>query len=314
MKVSKSNIISWLKFLIGWPLALISIGFVIEYIANQSSGITFKLSEINYYYLLISIFLFYIYYVLRSYLWKNLIETENKSINFIENTYRFAISELKRFTPGNIWSFLSRANLFTELGFNKRIVGLSMIADIQLVVLGCSIVSLLAIPILINSSEQLQGKLISLIPFSIILIIIYFLVIGFIYKNKFDKSSSIFKNLVLPGFDNNKKIKVLFISAFTYFIYGAGNFFVLISLTNTSISNFFILSAFFTFALLVGYLTFITPMGLGVREIIVTLGLSQFLSAADAGAVSIFSRIILIISELTFLAFIFLWKKQKLNH
>jgi len=310
VKINRSNLLSWAKFLVGWPLAFLSIAFVVKFVANQSDEITFSLSDINYLYLGIGIGLFFLYYFLRSFVWKILIESGGKKINFSENTYRFAFSELKRFTPGNIWSFLSRASLFTELGFEKRLVGTSVIADIQLVVIGCGLVSFFAIPFILNSSNELHTKLSSLIPFSIILVIIYFVVIGIVYKKRYGKSEGVIKSFYLPGFGTNIKLKTSLMSFITYFIYGLGNFFILISIANTSFTNSIMISAFFTFALLVGYLTFITPMGLGVREIIVTLGLSEILSPADAGAVSIFSRIILIISELSFLFFIFLWRSK----
>lgn len=310
MNIDRSNILSWAKFLIGWPLALLSIAFVIKFIYDQSSGVNISLSDINYSYLGIGVLSFFIYYLMRSFLWKSLIETDEKRISFRENTYRFSISELKRFTPGNVWSFLSRASLFTELGFNKRTVGISMIADIQLVVIGCGLISLLAIPWILNSPSDLQAQLTKLLPFSLILVAVYFIAIGAIYKKRFSNSENIIHSLFIPGFKLNDKLKFSLLSAITYFIYGVGNFFILISLVNIGFSDFFAISAFFTFALLVGYLTFITPMGLGVREIVVTLGLSSVLSSADAGAVSIFTRIILIASELTFLGIIFLWEKQ----
>jgi uncharacterized membrane protein YbhN (UPF0104 family) len=311
MKINRSNLLSWAKFLIGWPLALLSIAFVIKFVADQSQGISLSLSDINYFYLILGIGLFFLYYFLRGFLWKILIESGGKKIDIVENTYRFSFSELKRFTPGNVWSFLSRASLFTELGFEKRIIGVSMIADIQLVVIGCGLVSVFAIPFILNSSNELHSRLSALIPFSVILIAVYFIVIGVIYKKRYDKSAGVFQSLLLPGFKTNIKLKTIIFSFITYFIYGLGNFFVSISIVNTSFSHAIMASAFFTFALLVGYLTFITPMGLGVREIIVTLGLSEVMSPADAGAVSIFTRIILIISELSFLCLIFLWRGRQ---
>jgi hypothetical protein len=76
---------------------------------------------------------------------------------------------------------------------------------------------------------------------------------------------------------------------------------------------YFELSAFFTFALLAGYLSFVTPMGLGVREGIITLGLSKLTSIANSGFLSIFSRIILIISELTFIVIVFAFEGLSQN-
>ena len=103
------------------------------------------------------------------------------------------------------------------------------------------------------------------------------------------------------------------ISAVTYFIFGVGNFFVLLSVYNIGFNEFLNLSSFFTFSLLAGYLSFITPMGLGVREGVVTLGLSKIMTLTDAATISIFTRIVLIFSELLFLALVLLWKKLPLK-
>jgi hypothetical protein len=137
--------------------------------------------------------------------------------------------------------------------------------------------------------------------------------VGFIYKKRFDKSASIPASIYLPGFKSNLKIKSVLLATLAYFIFGVGNYLVMISLFDVGFGQVFALSAFFTFALLVGYLTFITPMGLGIRELVVTLGLSSIMTSADAGAVSIFTRIILIISELSFLGLVFLWEKKARN-
>jgi glycosyltransferase 2 family protein len=301
--------LSWAKFLIGWPLSIISIVFIVKYVSSQSANLNISLSNINYIFLGVGILCFFTYYLMRGYLWRFLLSQSGKKISFAQNTYRFAFSELKRFTPGNIWSFLSRSSLFTEVGFDKKTVGISLIADIELVVIGCGLVSILAIPFILSSSQELQSRLSSLLPLSIILVIIYFIAVGMIFKKRYDKSAGILSSVFLPGFKLDYKLKSVILAVITYFIYGLGNYFVLISIVNVGAGQLIPLSAFFVFALLVGYLTFITPMGLGIRELVISLGLSAIMTSADAGAVSIFTRIILIISELSFLGIVFLWQK-----
>lgn len=316
------SLLSWLKFFLGWPLSFISIALIVKLIINKSSQLNLDFSKINIFYLLSGIFLFFIYYVFRSFLWQQTLREKGHNIPFRENTYRFAFSEIKRYVPGNIWSFLSRGVLFAETGVDKKTLGISLLADVQQVIIGCGFVSLIAIPWLLNSPNELKIKLVSLLPVSIIAIVIFFIATSFIYTRKYLKPDSksivlhsniLWTNLFLPGFSLNSKVKLIILSIFTYFIFGVGNFFALLSIYNIGFGGFLNLSSFFTFSLLIGYLSFITPMGLGVREGVVTLGLSKITSLTNSGAIAIYTRIVLIVSELLFLFFVFLWKKFSRN-
>ncbi|MBI2621643.1 MAG: flippase-like domain-containing protein [Candidatus Levybacteria bacterium] len=308
MGVNKNQLISWGKFLIGWPISFVSILFILKLIADKSTELNINLGNISLLYLILGIFAFFIYFLMRSFLWQLELAELGYKINFRENTYRFSFSELKRYTPGNIWSFLGRAEQFSALGIDKKTLGVSIIADIQLVIIGCGIVSIFSIPWFLNPGT-LQTKLISLLPLVLIATFIFFIVTGIIYNKKYSATKRV-SNYLLPGFSGKSKIKLILFSVLTYFIFGTGNYFIFISIFSLGLNLFLILGSFFVFSLLIGYLSFITPMGLGVRELVVTLGLSQILSVQDAGAVSIFSRIILVISELIFLFSVLIWEKS----
>lgn len=310
---NKSQLLSWAKFLIGWPLSFISLFFIVKIILDKGSKLNIRLSEINFLYLTASVLFFFAYYLMRSFLWHFLLKEKGIKISFKENTYRFTFSELKRYTPGNIWSFLSRASQFRQLGVDKKTIGAAIFADIQLVIVGCALASIPAIPWLINSQSELKSKVLALLPFSLIVIIIYFAITTFLYRRKYDPKSSFISSLFLPGYNMNSKFKLVLISVATYTIFGIGNYVAMLSVHSLEFSNFITLSSFFVFSLLIGYLSFITPMGLGVREGVVILGLSKLMSAADAGFVSIFTRIVLVMSELTFLFLLFIWKKTLKN-
>jgi uncharacterized membrane protein YbhN (UPF0104 family) len=226
-------------------------------------------------------------------------------IKFLENTYRFSLSELKRYTPGNIWSFLSRGAQFKDLGVENRTVGIALVADIQLVIIGSGVVSLGALPFILGSGADLRSKLLSLIPISIFLIAIYFIGTSLVYK-KYRKGEKFLATLLLPGYDLAEKIKLILISIVTYGVFGIANYVAFLSIFNFDPTYTVALPALFTLSLLVGYLSFITPTGLGVRELVVTLGLSQILSTNDAAAMSIFTRIVLVASEIIFISIIVL--------
>ncbi len=316
MRLEKNQLLSWGKFLIGWPLSILSIFFIIKLIADKGGQISLDLNNINYVYLSLGVIFFFLYFLLRSFLWQQTLRQKGYQVSFRENTYRFTFSEFKRYVPGNMWSFLSRGSQFSELGIDKKTVGISILADIQLVIIGCGIVSLLSIPWLLDSPIELKVRLASLLPISIVGIAIFFVATALFYSKKYNTSTLrrvkvfLFSNLFLPGFDRNSKIKLSAISTITYFVFGVGNYFAMLSIFPTELNSFLSLTSFFVFSLLIGYLSFITPMGLGVREGVVTLGLSKLMSISNAATISIFTRIVLIASEVLFLIIILIWEKS----
>lgn len=304
-----SKLLSYLKFFIGWPLSFISIFFVIKLVIDQSDGVEFNLSQINFIFIGIGVLIFIIYFLFRNYLWWLQLSLLGHRLNFKESTYRFSFSELKRYAPGNIWSFLGRATQFKELGVENKSIATSIINDIQLVIIGCVIASIPSIFFILNNSVELKSSLSTLIPISIILVISFFLATALGYRKKLGAKESLISCLFLPGYNIKSKIKLTIASVITYSTFGIANFLILLSLQSFSITELLILSSFFTFSLLIGYLSFITPMGLGVREGVVTLGLSQIMSVSGAGFFAIFSRIVLIITELSFLFIVFIWAR-----
>ncbi len=318
--MDKQKLLSWAKLFVGWPLSIISLIFLGKLIFDQSSHLNIDFSYLNFPVLLISIFLFFSYFLMRSFLWRTTLKMKGHSIPFLDNTYRFSLSEIKRYTPGNVWSFISRGSLFKEAGVDNKTIGIALVSDIHLVIIGCAIVALGALPFIFNSSSDLRGKLLSLIPISLILIAVYFVGTSLIYK-KYRKNEKFASTLFLPGFSLREKLKLIGIATVTYAIFGIANYMAFVSLFNFDPKYALALPSFFTLSLLIGYLSFFTPTGLGVRELVVTLGLSQVMNASDAAAMSVFTRVVLIFSEVTFLAIVlsgrksssYWFKKIKLN-
>ena len=222
----------------------------------------------------------------------------------MQTAYLWEISEFKRYMPGNIWSFLSRVSLFENEGVEKKLVGLALLDEIQLIIISCALISIFCLPLILSSGEsvQLLRQMQIIILGSAAVIIIYSLVVAFLFQKR--GLGNFRANLFLPGYSLRQKIILTLISTVAFFIFGLATLVACLSVFTFEPKLFLELSAFFTFALLAGYLSFITPMGLGVREGIITLGLTKLTSIATAGFLSIFSRIVLIISELTFLAIV----------
>ncbi len=300
-----SQIIFWGKFLIGWPLSIIAIIYIFRFLIKSGGESILNISNINYPYLLLGFLFFFFWFYLRAYAWRLFLEKEGYRLNLRETIYRWEFSELKRFVPGNVWSFLGRVSLFEELNVPKKIIAKGLLYEIELVVSASLFLSILSIPLAINYLG-LNIPYISLV-FSLF-IVAFTLVFLFSEKLPLGKIKNITPNLT--PLDN---FIFFFIYVISCIFFGAGTFFAAHSIVSLDFSKFFEYIGFFSFSLLVGYLSFLTPSGLGVREAVVTFGLSKSILLPQAALIAIFSRFILIASELLFLVFVFLWKKLPLK-
>ena len=300
-----SKTISLFKFLIGWPLGIVAIVFLVRLFLPQFSSIQTKIINVNLLLIAFSLMLFVAYYFLRCYLWQKILEFKGHKMQLMKTAYLWEFSEFKRYVPGNVWSFLSRVSLFENAGVEKKIIGIALLDEIQLIIISCSIISIFCLPLLLSSVEstQLLRQMQIIILGSTAAIIAYSVVVAFLFQKRGLRNFR--ANLFLPGYSLKQKIILTLLSTVAFLFFGFATLVACLSVFSFEPKLYFELAAFFTFALLAGYLSFITPMGLGVREGIITLGLSRLTSVANSGFLSIFSRIILIISELTFILIVF---------
>ena len=178
-------------------------------------------------------------------------------------------------------------------------------------VLSCIIFSLLSLNFVLESIlPSSLGFIHQLsIPAVILLTMFYTFNRSFIPKSH-SKILNLFR-FFLPDLKPIITLNLLLINLLFLFFYGLGYFLVISSVVTLPLHHSLSLLGFFVFSLLTGYLSFVTPMGLGVREGMVTLGLSKYLATGMAGFASIFVRMCLISTELIFISLVYLWKHTR---
>lgn len=306
--------LSVIKFFIGWPVSILSLYFVFRIINPKFSVILPLVKNINIYTAFLSVICLLIYFILRGYLWKLILKTNGYNFSLKDTMFNWGISELKRYTPGNIWAFLARTFSFSNKGVDKKTIIKSLVSEGVLVTLGSILVSLFSITFVFNFFQLgNKGFLQTLIIlFSFVLVLFYVFGNGIINTFPSQKIRWIL-SLFMQG-KAPEKLYMLLVSAITMFFFGLGSYFVMYSFFTISVSKIFVYTGFFTLSLLVGYLSLITPMGLGVREWIITIGLSSVLSISGAGLVSILSRLFFIFSEILFLILAWFWTVLKSDY
>lgn len=299
----KSRTLTILKYLLGWPLSLLAFFFIAKIIYDKAPALTPHITSLNPVLLFYGILSFVIFYFLRSYIWYRIVKNFNASVHFRESSYLWSISELKRYIPGNVWSFLGRAMLFNSKGVEKKDIGKGLIYEAEIFVIGCVIVSLLALPFLLPVFNAWIGWAFVLVVVAEVLFYIFLRPKG----NKFKKYGSI----IFPPFPPFEIIKLITISTVALIFFGLGNYFVISSAFLLDPQLLWQLVGIFVLAFVAGYLSVITPAGLGVREGIMIFALTKSIGTAIAAFAALFSRLLLIISELIFIGLSYILYKAQ---
>lgn len=238
-----------------------------------------------------------VYYLLRSIIWHRILEGFSYKISFRESCYLWAISEVKRYIPGKIWLVLGRAVMFNKHGVEKKDIGKGLLIEVELFLLGSFIISLLAIPFFFPQTAIVYLFLSGLAVASIIAAFCFNRPVMHRIPIKLQR----FSHIIFPPFGPGENVKLILISSVGLIFFGLGNYFVISAAFLLDPQLIFQLIGFFVLAFLAGFLSVITPSGLGVREGAMLYGLLQVTTAGLAAFGALFSRLMLIVSELLFI-------------
>ena len=309
-KEKQSFFLSSVKFLIGWCVSTIAIFFIGKIILSQFNLVSPYIKVPSILPLTGGVGCFILFYFGRAFVFKKLLEEKGHNLEFKEVSYLWGLSELKRFVPGNIWSFLGKAFSFSKKGVdNKTIISL-IFQEIGLFIMASLLLSLFSIQFILPYIFSIYTYSIFVIPLITFSTLFTALIFTF-NKDSFNKSKLKFLKNFLPNFSPYTNFVFLFITVVSLFFFGLGTFLTIASVVYLPTSFILPLIGFFVLSLLIGYLSFITPMGLGVREAAISVGLSQMLTLQLAGFAAIFARIVLILSEIIFILLATFWRNIK---
>jgi len=244
-------------------------------------------------------------------LWQELIKHKKVKIPLKETVFLWSMSEINRYIPGNIWSFLSRSIRFGQKNMTKKDIATSLVHESVFVLIASVCISLFSLQFV--SNLPYVSSFFEIIPSTGIIIFVLVSIVIFIFQKRFlrlfgKRTQRI--SFLLP-YTPQENITFLLLSIIGLLLFGFGYYFAISAVVPLPAYDFFIVSSFAVVSLLIGYLSLLTPTGLGVREGVLTIGLTQIVPVALAGFSSLFARIVLIISEVLFLALASVWVRTK---
>lgn len=298
------KIVKIVKFSFGLPLSLLALFFVFK-IIYSNTNLIYQIKTVNFFLLFISITLFLVYFFQRSYLWKKILELKTtERLPFFENAYLWEIAEIRRFIPGNVISIITRISSFSQKEINKKTTLFLFSLEAFFILTADLTISFFSLKLI----APFYYKYFLLVEIFISFLFLLFIFALFKIKNNFSKVKDFIKKV------KYQKILNLFLNAFiSEILFGLGSYLAISSIFNLPVSSVLKITGFIVFAKLIGYLSIITPMGLGIREGVIMAGLLKYLSSFASAISAIFARLILIISEFLFLILIIILKRFKKN-
>lgn len=274
--------------------------FLVKASLHNYQQIQDNISQISFVKLILSSVLFLSYLYLRALSWRFMALSLGASVSKKDSFSIWFFSEATRYIPGNIWSFISRAYLARQKLFSWNASVLISPIEIIMVLLATLLLSTYA---LINILEKFT---VSYLINSILVAIFIFYFGYFILKKRFNKLLNI---LFTQSFNVKYLLISLSIQILSWILYGLG--------TTVLISNFYEKSFILIFSSsvlswLIGYLSIITPMGLGVRESAFVYLTGQYIGVSHAIFIAILHRLVLIITELVNLIMLMILRRLKI--
>lgn len=222
--------------------------------------------------------------------------------------YGYCLSQLAKFLPGGVWIFPGRALVFTELGVDAITSSICLFIELCFLVITAVVVSL---PYLFFSETNLPSWVVFLVftGFTVLLLLIVFKSIGIrLFSRWFPNTAHL-----LSRFDRVLTVKLIVIDVVFWMAVGAGFFLLVSSVEKLVFADYIPLTAAFSLAWVLGFLAFLTPGGLGVREGVLTVLLLPYIPMPLSALLALAARLWWTIAEMIVIGTAFLFKPKRRN-
>lgn len=250
-----------------------------------------------------SIFLVLIFllpiYLINATSWHLINVALGSTLTYTGNLKVWLYSNLGRFLPGTIWQYAGRIYLASSQGISKPLTTTALIAEAIFNLLAGVIVvflSLLFTSIEINKNVLQLLTIVAIILVPVILILSNNKIISILIKliGKLLKYKDI-EIRPLPF----RSIPVLLFSYLLQFVFGGLTLFFLSKMAiDLPINLYPVFIGIFAISWLLGYISFVSPSGIGIQELSLAGLLSIYMPFSIAIVVAIIFRVTLLIAEL----------------
>ncbi len=307
-----------LKILIGWLLAIVILAFLVRMIYINRAELAQWQWDIDWLKAIISAVLLFLAYITAAIAWRKIIYGFGHRIGLSDSFRIVYLANLGRYIPGKIWQVFGMVALAREVGIPARI----SLASFVLAQAYALPASFLLIPIFIGNINSMESLAIYSNIFYLLFAITFLIFLFFFFRpDQFNKTLNWVLKILKrdpveykPDIKNRVAIFVWYLITWTRF--GLAFFYFLEALLDNSTLPLNYAVGTYIAAYILGYISFLSPGGLGFREGVMTALLTPFLGVGVSVSISLIHRVWItcaeaIISLIALLTYKFRTEKTK---
>lgn len=290
-----------LRQYVGLLIAIILLYFLIKPFIQTHTELKDATFQIHWYWLVCSFGAILFYWSAYLYPFAALLSgITEKHVPFRAAFTLFHLANITRYLPGRIWGIVRLLSLSHRFGLSKTTVGssLTLHVGIETALGGLIGVSLIFSPKMRNTAFGMIDKIsghATLLSLACIAILIGAL---FLIPKVSTHAREFLKTLTPPGQHSRLWINVIAGHVLLWICQGLAFFLFVKSLAPVAWTDAGILTACFAFAWIIGFLSFLTPGGLGIREGLLGLLLANYMPASQATLVALLCRVWMLSAEI----------------
>jgi uncharacterized membrane protein YbhN (UPF0104 family) len=203
-------------------------------------------------------------------------------------------SQLVRYVPGNIWHLMGRVYLTQQAGVGKQVTSMSLVFELLQTITAALLMA--AVSLLFWQRQSAQGFwTLLLIP-----LLLCYTLPKLLLQRPLDWALRRTGLGSFPGISLHRRDLFALLPGYcaSWFAYGCGLYLLALSIHPLPLTAIPALVGIFAIAWVVGFLSFITPSGLGVREGVLGYLLSSLMPLPVALLLALLARVWLTLAEL----------------
>jgi uncharacterized membrane protein YbhN (UPF0104 family) len=279
---------------VGVAVALLIFGFLFRSLYLEWEQVVAYHWNLNYLALVVAFGLMLLAAAFYAYLWKLILERLGTPLSYRKSYRIFFLSQLGRYIPGKVWSILGLVYLSQKEGVSKVISGTSVTLQLVLQIVSGVMVFAMALPLWrdLDSSTGLVA-LILLLPVGLILLHPAVVTRGVKLALRMTGQTEIELSWSYQYLLGQLALWIGF-----WLLNGVAYHFLIRSLDSSPLPHVLVLAGIFSVSWVAGFISLVTPSGLGVMEGALAFLLSFFFPMHVATIIALWTRVARTASDL----------------
>lgn len=291
-------------------LTVTALGFLGFAIWAAVGSLRHEQFSLNVPYLGVAVLLCAIFFFLQAFVWDRCLGRLGYDMGGLAPYATWFLSQVVKYVPGKVMLPLYRVMFCSRRGVPKTHTLLSILVEVVLMTVSSMLVFFAMLPFL---SRNLDDRI--ALPMLVLccvagMVVIHPKVLNFGLNLAL---RIVRRDPVRIDFSYRALLGLLAIYCLAWLVYGLATVFVLMSVAepwDVGLRFYFAVSAGFLISWTLGFLSFMTPGGIGVREAILTAVLAPFVTTSVALTVSVLGRLVWMASEMIGAALTFAWRPR----